>query len=238
MPGSFRKQDAAAPTAERAVQVRPPGSILKVLRVERVGLGEVAELASTNHYLHSVPAAASVAYGVFFSRELVGAVIITPGGRNAYRVLAAARPQDVATLARLWLADEIPSNAESRVLGVVLRDLRREGTFKAVLSYADPGAGHRGIVYKASGWRNLGFTADERYVVLADGRHHNSRSVSSKYGSNDLAHLRRTGISAARVVVPGKNRFLYVLDPAWRWRVRERSKDGPRRSAPRPSTGT
>ncbi len=221
MPGSSRQQDAADTTAERAVQVRPPGSILKDLQVRRVGLADIADLITRNHYLHSVPAAASLAFGVFLDNRLVGAVILTPGGRNAYRVLSGARPADVVTLARLWLADEIPRNAESRVLGIILRDLRRDGRYKAVVSYADPGAGHAGIVYRASGWTYLGLTADERYVVLADGRTHNSRSVSSKYGSNDIAHLRRTGIPAKRVVVPGKHRFLYVLDPAWRWRVRD-----------------
>src|SRR5439155_9897502 len=167
---------------------------------------------------------------------LVGAAILTPGARNAYRVLAGARGRDVATLARLWLADQIPRNAESRVLGIILRDLRREGRFKALVSYADPQAGHAGIVYRASGWRYLGMTADERYVLLADGRLHNSRSVSSKYGSNDIGHLGRTGVPAARVSVPGKHRFVYVLDPAWAWRiVSGETKDGPQRRAPTPS---
>ena len=149
MPGSFRKQDAAASTAERAVQVRPPGSILKALRVRRVALAEVADLVRENHYLHSAPAAATVAYGVFLAQDLVGAAILTPGAKNAYRILAGARSRDVATLARLWLADEIPRNAESRVLGVILaagtvlalslsaRGLRRSWNMVALESDAD-----------------------------------------------------------------------------------------------------
>jgi len=194
----------------------------------------VAELIQRRHYLRSVPAAATIAYAVGFEGRVVGGAILTPGGRNAHRVIVGARPGDVATLARLWLADEIPRNAESRVLGAILRDLRREGRFKAVVSYADPQAGHTGIVYRASGWRYLGMTADERYVLLSDGRLHHSRSVSSRYGSNDIGHLIRTGVPASRVTVPGKHRFIYVLDRAWSWRVRRATKNRPQRSAPPP----
>ena len=57
---------------------------------------------------------------------MVGACIFTAGARHAHHLLAGARPADVATLARFWMADDLPPNNESRVLSLVLRELRRD----------------------------------------------------------------------------------------------------------------
>jgi hypothetical protein len=76
--------------------------------------------------------------------------------RHGFRVLAGAKPQQVAVLARLWLSDDLPNNAESRVIGVLLRLARRERQWKLLLSYADPEAGHAGTIYRATGWLYLG----------------------------------------------------------------------------------
>ena len=182
----------------------------------------VRPLIEHYHYLHSMPAAASRCFGVYLGRRLKGAVVLTPGARNGHRVLAAARHADVLTLARLWLSDDLPKNSESRVLGIVLRMLRREGRPKAVLTYADPAAGHLGTIYMASGFRYLGQSPPEPYVAFADGSRCHPRSVFSRYGSNAIRHLRATGVPlVGRTWVPGKHRFLYVLDRAWVWRIRD-----------------
>ena len=63
-------------------------------------------------------------------------------------------------------------NNESRVLGLILRALRREGTYKLLVSFADPSAGHVGTIYQASGWTYLGTTDPERYFLLHGVRVH------------------------------------------------------------------
>src|SRR5436853_65927 len=118
---SSRKQDAAPTSAERAVQVRPRRSILKRLEVREVPLAEVRALIEREHYSRSCPAVASHAFGVYLGRQLVGAVVVTNGSSRAHRLLGAAGPQHVVTLSRLWLSDRLPRNAESRVLGVIVR---------------------------------------------------------------------------------------------------------------------
>lgn len=190
-----------------------------------------------------MPAAARRCFGVYLGNELCGAVVFTSGARQAHRLLAAARPQEVVTLARLWLSDTLPRNSESRVLGVVLRELRRTTPWKLILSYADPEAGHVGTIYQATGWLYLGKTAGETYVRLADGCLHHPRSVYERYGSNRIGHLRATGVAARRDRVGAKFRYAYVLDPTWRWRLRDliqpyptaRSRGPPRESARRPT---
>lgn len=231
---SSNEQDAPDTTGETAVQDRPSRSILKRLRVDPVSPSIVRPLMEQHHYLRSMPAAPRRCYGVFLDGGLLGGVVVTSGARNGHRLLRAAAPQDVVTLARLWLCDDLPANSESRVLGIVLRDLRRTTDWKLLLSYADPAAGHVGTIYQATGWIYLGETAGETYVRLADGRLHHPRSVYSRYGSNRIPHLQATGVPARREWVGGKHRYAYVLDPTWTWRLRSIRQPGLPRPRPPP----
>jgi hypothetical protein len=215
---SFKEKDAAPSSAETAVRSRPRRSIVKALVVREVPLPVVRGLIEREHYTKSCPAAASRAYGVYLADELNGGVVISNGSANAYRLLSAGRPDDVVTLSRLWLSDDLPKNAESRVLGIVVRTLRREGRYKALLTFADPAAGHDGGIYRAAGFTYLGTTNPEAYVVI-DGRECHPRTVASSYGSNDVEHLRRTGLDARRRWVAPKHRYVAVLDESWRWRL-------------------
>lgn len=219
MRGSFNQQDAADTTAAMAVQARPPRSLLKSLVVRPVMPNTVRDLITERHYLHSMPAAPRRCYGVYLGDALHGAVVFTSGPRQGYRLLAAAKPQKVSELARLWLSDTLPRNSESRVLGIVLQMLRHETTWKLILSYADPAAGHRGTIYQAVGWLYLGETEPNSYVRLGDGQLLHPRSVYTRFGSNNIRHLRATGVPAVREATCGKYRYAYVLDPAWRWRL-------------------
>lgn len=235
--GSSNQQDTADTTAAMAVQARPPRSLLKSLVVRPVMPTVVHGMIEERHYLHSMPAAPRRCYGVYLGDALHGAVVFTSGPRQGYRLLAAATPQEVAELARLWLSDILPRNSESRVLGIVLRSLQRETAWKLVISYADPAAGHVGTIYQATGWVYLGETEPNSYVRLADGNVHHPRSVYTRFGSNNVGHLRATGVSAARVPVAGKHRYAYVLDPAWRWRLRGATHRYPRASCRGPPSG-
>jgi len=221
-----QQQDNAHP-AKTAVQLRPPRSSIKALRVEPVLPRIVHDIVAQRHYLHSMPAAARKCFGIYFDNELTGAVVFTSGARQGYKLLSAAKPQEVATLARLWLIDDLPKNAESRVIGIVLRYLSRQTDWKLLLSYADPNAGHVGTIYKATGWIYLGQQEPSSYLDLGDGKLLHPRTVYERYGSNAVGHLRRTGIDARRRPVASKHRYAYVLHPAWRWRLRDMAQPYP-----------
>ena len=214
-------QDPRHSSLERGVQLPPRRSEVKQIHVTQVPARALSEVMETEHYLHSMPKAASLTFGVYRDERLLGGVVFAAGARQQYRVVDAGRPKDTLTLARLWLSDDLPKNSESRVLGVVLRELRRRGTARCVATFADPAAGHSGTIYRASGFRYLGQAPPSNYLDLGDGKLVHPRSVYSRLGSNSVGHLRRTGVGARRVRVPGKHRFLYVVDPAWGWRVRD-----------------
>jgi hypothetical protein len=147
---------------------------------------------------------------------------------QGHKLLAGARPEHVITVARFWLADDLPGNSESRVLAVVMRYLRRHTAYRLALTYADPVAGHTGTIYRAAGWLYLGQTESGGYVDLGDGSLSHPRSVFTRFGTNRIHHLRATGIPAARVRVPGKFRYAHVLDAAWGWRLRRSAQPYPR----------
>ncbi len=218
------------PRPSEDVRVRVPTgrSILHSLTVERVLPSEVCDLIAERHYLHAMPGVVRRCYAVRLDGELVGACVFTAGARHAHHLLAGSRPGDVATLARFWMADDLPSNNESRALSLILRDIRREGAWKLLVSFADPAAGHVGTIYQASGWTYLGTSEPERYFEL-DGRRIHPRSASTRFGSNSVAHLRRTGLAVVARTSPPKHRYAYVLDPSWRWRLRGRPRVYPKR---------
>ena len=201
-----------------AVQLRPGRSIVRSLVVREVLPSEITAMMSERHYLRSMPPAAVACFGVFANGELVGGVVLTTGARHGHRVLAGSNCQDVITLARLYLVDEMPKNAESRVLGVVARELRRRN-IRALLSYADPAVGHAGTIYKAAGWTYLGRGQSTRYLDFGDGSLRHPRSISTQYGTCSPRRLAQMGISAIAVPTEGKHRFCLILDASWAWRL-------------------
>ncbi|MCL5283111.1 MAG: DNA methyltransferase [Armatimonadetes bacterium] len=234
--GSFIQKDAEVTPSEMAVQLRPPPatnnggklrSIIKGIEVRPVLPSVIKPLITDRHYLYSMPAAPRRCFGVYLQDELVGAVVFTSGPRHGYRMLTASKPQDVSVLARLWLSDSLPKNSESRVIGIVLRRLRRETDWKLIISYADPMAGHSGTIYRASGWlyprlTSPGMTGMARptSAVIVSGRRIHSRTCGDQYGSGSIRHLRATGVPAIREVEPGKHKYVFLLDPSWRWRLK------------------
>ena len=228
--GVVQQQDSRATSQQMAVQLRPSRSnTVRSLRVEQVSARVVTNMITHKHYLRSMPTAACACFAVYIDTELHGAVVFASGARHSHRLIVAGQPQQVVTLARLWLSDDCPKNSESRVLGIVLRHLKREGRWKFILSYADPSAGHVGTIYQATGWLYLGQGASSSYLDLGDGQLVHPRSAYEQLGSNAVRHLRRTGIAAIRRNMPGKYRYVYLLEPTWRWRMTAESFPYPHR---------
>jgi hypothetical protein len=178
------------------------------------------QLLERHHYLHSYPGGSKLAFGAFVEARLLGAATLGVGPINSHLLVDGATPDDCLTLTRLWLSDELPRNGESRFIGVVLRSLRKHTDLKFLLAYADPSRGHVGTIYQATGWLYTGLSQATPLLDIGDGRPHHSRSLGHVFGSHGLAHLRRQGIEVRLVPQQAKHRYLYVLDPSWRSRVR------------------
>jgi hypothetical protein len=84
-------------------------------------------------------------------------------------------------LARLWIDDKVPTNAETWLIAAATRRIKQQGGVDLLLSYADPSAGHSGVIYRAAGWMPDGRTDDERktprfdYADAATGKKYSRR---------------------------------------------------------------
>ncbi len=209
----------ARPAIRQAGGGAIPTSALQLLQVTPISTGIAKDLLVREHYLHSLPGGTKLAFGVFIGSSLMGALSLGAGPFNAHSLVGYASPDDCLTLSRLWITDELPSNSESRVLGLVIRALRRDTSLKFLLTYADPAQGHLGIIYQASNWLYTGLSDAMPLYDLGDGRLRHSRSLSHAYGTHSMQHFADHGVDVKVVKQIRKHRYIYFLDPAWRSRL-------------------
>ncbi len=132
------------------------------LHVVRAPLGATREIIERVHYTHSCfGVTCSAAFVVEHDDRTVGAAIF---GRPAAYNVARKYGEPLLELRRFVLEDWLPKNSESRVLAVMLRALKRDWVGR-ILSYADPAFGHRGTIYAACGFKQVGLTAKRRHLL-------------------------------------------------------------------------
>lgn len=178
------------------------------------------DLCEERHYLKSNPGGALINLGVFAGHILLGVAVIGVGPTNIHRFFKDAQPDQVLCLSRLWLDDRCGRNSESRVLGIILRELRRnQSAVKALVSYSDPGAGHTGMIYRAAGFLYLGLSVAMPLYRFPDRSVHHSRSLGHSFGTHSLAHFEANGVRLE--TVPQAPKFIYValMDSSWRERL-------------------
>jgi hypothetical protein len=152
------------------------------------------------HYLGKRPAIVMLALKMTVRKEPVGMVIYSMPPREADTRYGGKTWE----LARLYLLDEIPRNAETWLIGRSVRYIKQHHRdVKYLLSYADPSAGHRGTIYQAANWKADGRTDDERKTPRCD--YYDDRT-GQKYG-------RRGNMPADAIIVrkPRVSKWRYVL---------------------------
>jgi hypothetical protein len=196
-----------------------PSAALQDIHVEPVPLRVAKAIVEENHYLHSLPGGTKLTFGAFVGNRLLGAVALGGGPYNAPSLVTGATSDDCLALTRLWLCDELPKNSESRVIGIILRSLRKHTSTKFLLSYADPSRGHIGSIYQAAGWLCTGLSEGTPLLDFGDGHARHSRSVAHIYGSHSLRHFAAHGIDVKLVPQAAKHRYVYFLDRSWQSRL-------------------
>ncbi|MFC1865095.1 DNA methyltransferase [Chloroflexota bacterium] len=176
-----------------------------------------------------MPGGTKLAFGVFSKEKLLGAITFGVGPANVYKMIAEASPRDCLTLSRLWLSDKLPANSESRVLGIVLRALKRFTQIKFIVSYADPAKGHLGIIYQATGWVYTGLSEAMPKFDLGDGRPRHSRSLSHSHGSHSVKFFKECGVSVNVLPQSRKHRYFYFLDKACQQKLNVSLKPYPKK---------
>lgn len=139
---------------------------------------------------------------------------LTCDGRPVGACVFALPPRETAKryggitweLARLWVADEMPTNVETYFMARAVRHIQRaRPEVVALVSYADPSAGHSGVIYRAAGWEPDGRTDQERKTPRFD--YYDTRT-GRRYSRR--AHV-PTDATLGRIPRVSKHRFVKRL---------------------------
>jgi hypothetical protein len=198
------------PAALHFIQVRPIPFIV------------AKKLITEHHYLHSLPGGTMLTFGIFVGSDIFGAMAFGAGPQNAFNLVNRASRQDCLTLTRLWLDDQLPPNAESRVIGIVLKALKRYTYVKFVVTYADPSQEHVGTIYQATNWLYTGLSKMTPLYDIGDGKPKHSRSLGQIYGTHSVKYLSGQGLPVKLVPQSAKHRYLYFLNSSWQDRLKVR----------------
>jgi hypothetical protein len=114
----------------------------------------LADFIKKNHYLKSL------ARGVYFTvllldgDTLIGAACFGhPVGMRCKDIYS---PEAEMVELKRFVLKDCPKNTASWMMARSINWIKRNTPYRTILTYADPNAGHEGIIYKASNFRYLG----------------------------------------------------------------------------------
>lgn len=145
--------------------------------IERVERGEVAHMIQ-QHYIGRWPGVCVLVLALKRAGVAIGVIVFALPPRETAKRYGGITWE----LARLWLDDSVPKNAETYLIGRAVRYIRQKHPdVRVLVSYADPSAGHAGTIYKAANWAADGRTDQERktprfdYADAASGKRYSRR---------------------------------------------------------------
>ena len=162
-------------------------------------------LICERHYTASVPSGKS--YYVPYEDAIV--IWAIPANPHLSRFVTRLDDGKVWELARLWAPDGHRPNLLTEAIASAVRTLRLvETDTDAVVSYADPAAGHHGGIYRAASWRYHG-RSESRAWRSATGEIVARRAFHS--GTSFLRKPQIEALGYTQVTTPGKIRFVRPL---------------------------
>lgn len=177
------------------------GSWSKNCTLERCSITEVDQFIKA-HYLQKRPAIVLLCLMLRHNQIPVGCVVYSAPPREADKRYGGKTWE----LGRLYLVDDMPQNTETWLIAQSIRHIKKNHPdIEFLISYADPSAGHSGIIYRASNWRNDGMTDSERKSPRCD---YVDKKTGKKYGRRGNVPL---DADVARVPRVSKHRFYYSL---------------------------
>lgn len=159
------------------------------------------ETLTKNHYTRTVPSGKS--YYIAFGDAIV--VWSIPANKNIAKFLLGA-PASVWELSRLWAPDGHDKNLLTQAISAAMKIIRRLERPDALVSYADPNAGHRGGVYRAASWLYHGQSEEARAYVSPTGVTVARRAFHS--GSRSMKKAEIEALGYVEKKLPGKHRFV------------------------------
>lgn len=180
-------------------------SLKNLYTIDQIPYRLAMDIVIAEHYLHR-QAPYSKAFGLFDGFECVGVVVygISPSSTLLRGVCGDDEKQNIYELTRLWVDDRVPKNGESYLIGNTIKLLDKE----IIISFADSGQNHLGIVYQACNFLYTGLSSKfkDPKVKGLEHQHHatyanglTNQQVIEKFGVDNVYFVDR----------PRKHRYIY-----------------------------
>ena len=155
---------------------------IKKYHIKEIPRKQAQDIVVKYHYLHR-KAPCSFSFGLFLGGELKGVILYgTPSSAPLRKgICGEEEKNNVLELTRLWVADDVPKNGESYLIGGTLRKVDKE----IIVSYADTAQGHVGTVYQATNWIYTGLSA-KRMNWTIQGVDKHCQTIADKYTADEL----------------------------------------------------
>lgn len=186
---------------------------------------EAAKYACENwHYSKCIPKSKLVKIGVWENSKFIGVVIYGVGATAALLEPYGLKPTEGCELTRVALTKH--KTPVSRIISISLSLLKKSNPgLKLVVSFADTKQGHHGGIYQATNWVYCGKTKPCKFPII-NGKITHPRTLSLMVKSGRVKDRQQF----KHVLVPGKHRYLYVLDNGIRTKIERLRKPYPKRA--------
>jgi hypothetical protein len=132
----------------------------------------------------------SICFAMFIDGKIAGGSVLgKPRHEKKYKSCIDIR--------RMACLDDAPFNSESWFLGKIIKWISCNTDYQSVLSYSDMTVGHKGTIYKASNFKEIGTTTPSKYVEW-EGRTYHPRSLSIE---RDYSYRLREAVKAGEALV-------------------------------------
>lgn len=151
---------------------------IKDMTVKQIDCKTARPYIATFHYSKTMPDSSKFIYAGYLGAQLCGIVVYGMGcGKNQYTaVIPDIKNGEYIELTRLWVADDMPKNTESKLISKSLKLLPPQ--IKLVVSFADESRGHAGIIYQATNWYYIGVNNGGKMLVNKSGIEKHPRIIS------------------------------------------------------------
>ena len=195
------------------------------MRLEKASHKAIKYACMNFHYAKAVPYC-STGYSVFNDKnEWCGVVLFNRGSRNGgkpYQLVIG----EFAELIRMALNGKQESTG--KVLSLAMKIFKKDNPLcKMLISYADTGQGHKGIIYQATNWIYEGEIIPSRpFFKDANGKMIHSRTAAKM---KEQGKIKNYDDGLERITNTNKHRYIYPLDKSLMPLCKKLSKPYPKK---------
>lgn len=209
---------------------------IKEMSVKPISVPDAKVMAKKNHYMHTAPQDARIAFGVFYRGTCYGCMIFgyaPTTDRKINKLINNINKSQYLELQRTWISDKLGHNTESWMMAQVMRYLKRAGIW-IVLTHSGGCKDDVGFIFQASGWLYFGGEPCNDFFLTDTGEYKNIVSATRfgrvpkdviKNGNQSIGEFL---FGSGCIVNARRHLYLYPINKGIRQRLKKLSLPYPK----------